>query len=340
MVELSAIERLKLSGMLSSLPPTQFNQIVHALKPPHGIVAPRNASQGDRTFDLLEWIESPTGPGIETLLEILKHITNPDLDESLKMTSPRRRVILDIDANNVDNHQLKRIIDGLGIAIGGNSIRLVDIEEGSLKVEITGNLEKLNHLQTLIETGELTEVDGISIIGFEHVGEHIVLLQHGLEAWNQWRRKYPTKKLKFQNAILNGVNLSGVNLSGADFSGAILRFIDFSNTVLQSVNFSGATLTSSNFNGANLNGGTLSRANLKGGNFSKASLSGAILNDADLRYADFRYADLRYAELNGANVENAGFGSNLGLTEIDKQDLRSRGAILMDVRLGERMHFL
>lgn len=66
----SSSERLTLIQMLSSLPEAQFKQVVFALDPPKGIL-PTEASQGKMASVLLDWVESPTGPGMNAFKEIL-----------------------------------------------------------------------------------------------------------------------------------------------------------------------------------------------------------------------------------------------------------------------------
>ena len=58
---------------------------------------------------------------------------------------------------------------------------------------------------------------------------------------------------------------------------------------------------------------------------SKANLHGANLRDINLTGADLTGADLTHADVTGTV-----FGDNPGLTETDKRDLQSRGAIIQD----------
>jgi uncharacterized protein YjbI with pentapeptide repeats/energy-coupling factor transporter ATP-binding protein EcfA2 len=66
----SSSGRLYLIQTLSSLPDAQFKQVVFALDPPKGSL-PTEASQGKVAAVLLDWLESPTGRGTNTLREIL-----------------------------------------------------------------------------------------------------------------------------------------------------------------------------------------------------------------------------------------------------------------------------
>ena len=71
----------------------------------------------------------------------------------------------------------------------------------------------------------------------------------------------------------------------------------------------------------------LRRADLSGVNLRFAALDGVDLRGANLSRTDLRGADLRSAEL----LAEARFGNNLGLTEAEKQDLQSKGAIFEDI---------
>lgn len=63
--------RLELITTLCALTPTEFNQVVFTLHPPEGVVPPPPAAQGDRAAALLQWLEGPTGCGLEPLQQIL-----------------------------------------------------------------------------------------------------------------------------------------------------------------------------------------------------------------------------------------------------------------------------
>ena len=64
--------RLRLIQTLNSLHPIQFEELVLVLNPPSGILPPNFAAQGNRTPDLLRWVEGPTGPGLSVLQEMLE----------------------------------------------------------------------------------------------------------------------------------------------------------------------------------------------------------------------------------------------------------------------------
>lgn len=50
-----------MSRLLSGLPGSQFNELITAILPPPGVVSPPSASQGNRVYELLQWLGSPTG---------------------------------------------------------------------------------------------------------------------------------------------------------------------------------------------------------------------------------------------------------------------------------------
>lgn len=91
-----------------------------------------------------------------------------------------------------------------------------------------------------------------------------------------------------------------------------------------------------NLMGADLSGLILDEVNFIRGNLSGANLRGSSLVNADLIFANFSNADLIGANLIGATlnetiwlnavVEECEFGEGIGLTKIQRQDLRLRGA--------------
>lgn len=59
--------RMHLFTTLSSLPGPQFSQLLFTLNPPPGNVPPDSASQANRVAALLQWADSPIGPGLATV---------------------------------------------------------------------------------------------------------------------------------------------------------------------------------------------------------------------------------------------------------------------------------
>ncbi len=74
---LSASERLALIQALNQLPLMQLEELVVALNPPAGVLPPINAAQGNRTSELLRWVEGPTGSGLSQLQALLSQLISP-----------------------------------------------------------------------------------------------------------------------------------------------------------------------------------------------------------------------------------------------------------------------
>ncbi|MEM6838823.1 MAG: AAA-like domain-containing protein [Cyanobacteria bacterium P01_C01_bin.120] len=85
-LSLSPKERLRLIKQLSALPTAQFEQILFALNPPSEIISGSTGSQGNRVSDLLIWAEGPTGPTLESVLDLLSEYIS--LDEVLLSQVP------------------------------------------------------------------------------------------------------------------------------------------------------------------------------------------------------------------------------------------------------------
>ncbi len=68
-------------------------------------------------------------------------------------------------------------------------------------------------------------------------------------------------------------------------------------------------------------------ANLSGANLTQADLSETSLIDANLRDANLISANLSATNLIDAEVKNARFGNNLGLSDQMRHNLIERGAI-------------
>ena len=73
-----AKNRMQLFTSLSSLPGPQFSQLVFTLNPPPGNVPPDSSPQASRVAALLQWADSPMGPGLGQVEALLTEIVgNP-----------------------------------------------------------------------------------------------------------------------------------------------------------------------------------------------------------------------------------------------------------------------
>ncbi len=92
----SVSQRLALFERLACLPEFQFEQVLFSLKPPSGNVPSAKARQRDRVADLLEWVESPIGCGLDQVEVVYSQVVNYQLslNPNLKPGSPFPRVRL------------------------------------------------------------------------------------------------------------------------------------------------------------------------------------------------------------------------------------------------------
>lgn len=338
--QLTRMERFQLVGKLNSLPRVQFDQVLIALNPPPGIIPSDISSQGDRTFALFQWLEGPTGPSLAALIELLQQIPSLDIDEIVLETTPRYRLTLDVNANTVEMKDLEKFVAGLSTLLGDDSIRILDVSLGSLRIEITGRPEKLKILEELFIDKKVKKIEGFPVSKLEQVGNHVSVLKLGVQAWNQWRLKKPElaadlRKAELSNAELNGVDfsrtlLAGANLDNASLCGANLKRANLSDASLYKANLRGAyldgaylsgaslqnaflsgaslfeaCLASSDLNSATLHGADLRRSDLSNSSFGSASLRGADLSDANLQGANLRNADISESYFRGANLDKA-----------------------------------
>ena len=79
---LSKKQRLTLFKMLSELPLSQFLSIEMALNPPSSAMPGLDAPLGERTHALFQWLEGPTGCGLNELIELLPEVGIQLLDDS------------------------------------------------------------------------------------------------------------------------------------------------------------------------------------------------------------------------------------------------------------------
>ena len=140
--------------------------------------------------------------------------------------------------------------------------------------------------------------------------EHIAILRHGVDTWNQWRREN-----KISQPDLRGANLSGAQLSGAILIGAQLSEADLHSANLSKAHLLRADLRGANLCKADLSGAKLIQANLSGANLSEANLSKASLISSLLIETCFRKAILTNCYVYGISAWN------LNLEGADQSDL-------------------
>jgi uncharacterized protein YjbI with pentapeptide repeats len=141
---------------------------------------------------------------------------------------------------------------------------------------------------------------------------HIEILQEGVEAWNEWRRRNPGERPALAGADLSERDLRGINLDEADLTDAELFQTD-----LRQANLKMARLAKADLSGAKLGGAALYKADLVEACLIEADLSEANLAAADLREADLRGTRLGRSDLTDANL----YHSNLTEADLTAADL-------------------
>jgi hypothetical protein len=233
---------------------------------------------------------------------------NPDFNEGgEKMHTPtfyRQVTVIDKKTNTI-KAEIKLIgdINSFGDSsrvefilreFAGDTIKITDIKEGSIRLTVEGSQEDIDRLVSLIKSGELKEVSGFPVADVQILSESSEDDESN-ELNNKWClvREIVTQGIRHRN-------LSGVDLSDADLSGAYLIDADLSGADL-----SGADLSGANLSGANLSGANLIRANLIRANLIRADLSVADLSVAYLSVAYLSGANLSDANLSDANLSDA-----------------------------------
>jgi hypothetical protein len=256
----------------------------------------------------LEWSEIAEMPEEGTMESVISDVVNEtnSTDNSIRLAFAITGTV-----NQIDHAKLKAIVKVLRQLTGDDLIEIVDIQEGSIKLILTGTPEALAKIQTLYRSGKLSEIKGISVVS--------------------------TSFEDFSGANLSGVDFSGANLSGVDFSGANLIRTNFRKANLSGANLSGANLSRTNFRRADLSGANLSGANLSRASLGKASLEGANFSGTNLdriksgiNYSSpiqfLVYLSLVMLLLFISDAEE-NLETNKRISDRIKSDLRYRGAI-------------
>ncbi|WP_375495945.1 pentapeptide repeat-containing protein, partial [uncultured Nostoc sp.] len=172
-------------------------------------------------------------------------------------------ITLEGDINSIDNW---KIIESIARQYSGNSINIIDIKKGSIRLIIEGSQEDIKRLISLVESGQLTELNGFPV-------EDIQILNQGLdsEESDELNDKWRLVQEIVSHAV-RGRNLRDADLSDADLSSANLIRAKLSRADLTDTNLSGANLSGANLSGANLSGANLIRANLTSTKLSGTNL--------------------------------------------------------------------
>ncbi|MEM9926893.1 MAG: pentapeptide repeat-containing protein [Cyanobacteria bacterium P01_D01_bin.50] len=234
-------------------------------------------------------------------------------------------ITLEGNINSVSN---LKIIELILREHSGDTIKINDIKEGSIKLNIEGSPEDIQKLVEHIQSGELKEVNGFPVENIQVNDSKWQLVQEIVSqgAIDRDLNGVDLSDTDLSGTNLIGANLNGADLSGTDLSGAYLIGADLRNTIIDSSTnledkwhlvwkIVNQPTQKRNLIGANLIGANLIGANLIGANLIGAYLIGANLSNANLNYA---------------NVQNTQFSYATGISEQLKRNLIKRGAIFED----------
>jgi uncharacterized protein YjbI with pentapeptide repeats len=274
---------------------------------------------------------------------------SPDINEEgekmLTQTFYRQVTVIDKKTNTIKAEiKLRGDLNSFGDSsrvefilreFAGDTIKITDIKEGSIRLTVEGSQEDIDRLVSLIKSGELKEVSGFPVEDVQILSESSEDDESN-ELNNKWHlvREIVTQGIIHRN--LSGVDLSDADLSGVDLSGADLSGADLSDADLSRANLSDADLSRANLSDAGLTGAYLRGADLKSAYLRGAYLSGADLKGADLKGADLKGADLKGADLKGADLKSANLtGANLKSAYLTRADLRSANLRSADLRSAD-----
>ncbi|MEO0647354.1 MAG: pentapeptide repeat-containing protein [Cyanobacteria bacterium J06650_10] len=357
---LSSEERLVLIQTLNALPTPQFNELVFALGLPRSNMPEDGASRSSQSKAILEWAESPIGKGLDAVELLLSKFISENIKESPECIS----FIIRGSLRTSTQKDIQHVVYILRQITGDDSINVVFSQEGSINLVLSGSSRGLQKLQELYASGELESLDISSVENVEWVGSDApearkALLIKSLRLREQF--------LSFANVIdvANDVanDLSGdlASLYGRDPTVSIslsrirsllyllgnirshisprarAHAIDSARTRAHVI-WSDLSLWGSNIPSNVLERfRTLDRALSRSLEFD---IGRDLDLDLDLTNADFRGANMRKVNLIGADLTGADFsdadvvgtlfGDNKGLLNVDKRNLKERGAIFHD----------
>jgi uncharacterized protein YjbI with pentapeptide repeats len=239
----------------------------------------------------------------------------------------------------------------------GDTITIIDIKEGSIRLTVEGSQEDIDRLVSLIKSGELKQVSGFPVEDVQILSESSEDDESN-ELNNKW---HLVKKIVIQafrhllsksseddesNELNNKRHL--LSKSSEDDESKelnnkwnLVREIvtqRFRHRNLSGVDLSDADLSGTNLSGTNLSGTNLSCADLSCANLIGADLSGTNLSGADLSCADLSGTDLSGTNLSGTNLSGTNLsGTNLSGTNLSGTNLSGAylsGAYLRFVNLS------
>ena len=141
------------------------------------------------------------------------------------------QITLQGDINSVSN---LRILESILREHSGDTIRIIDIQAGSIKLTIEGSQEDIERLLEGIGSGELTEINGFPVQNIQVLSENPDDSENN-QATDKWYLVREIVQEPNQRRDLRGVDLSDTDLRDADLSGVDLTNADLSGADLSGV---------------------------------------------------------------------------------------------------------
>ena len=144
-----------LKQTLNALPSAQFNDLVFALNPPKGNIPGNPAPQSNRSMALLEWAESPAGPGLSVLEKLLgKTIaTTSNTADHFVAFSISGKI------NESTMSEVQAFVELLRKKTRDSSIDFAFVREGSIEIILSGAAKILQGLQEIFNVGGLADTN-------------------------------------------------------------------------------------------------------------------------------------------------------------------------------------
>jgi uncharacterized protein YjbI with pentapeptide repeats len=253
-------------------------------------------------------------------------------------------IILEGNISDV-NSKTVLVLEALLKKYAGSPIKITSVEAGSIKLTIQGSQKSVINLMSRINSEVSLDLGNFPIRNIQILGPISLQILVGGSNQRKWNLVREIIINPTFNRNLRGQDLSEADLSEAELRGADLTEADLAEADLYKTAFNAANLTGANLSNANLKSAYIVDANLKWANFSNANLQNAHilgsifietnLTNANLKNADLRFASFEQIDLRGAIVEACNFGQGFGLSELDKFELRKKGAIFNETS-GDR----
>ena len=234
-----------------------------------------------------------------------------DYDTSKKIVKVKSMMIISalgsLEDTPINRAKLKAIEAQMQELTGDFNLKIMNIDEGSIKITIQGAEDSIDRLEELFRSGDLKIIEDIPITELRKLSE-LEKIQY--QRKRKLVRQILNKKIpNLVNANLVGANLVGINFTGVNLQGCKLMFTNLEESI-----FSRADLEGADLSGANLEGATFSRANLEKARLVKANLLGVNFYKSDLEKSNLAKANLTGANLSGARLSSANLSSTV-LTE-------------------------